>query len=48
MVDWPQIHISLDVGTSREIVGRGWQKIDGIRCQNTVEKQGVWDLNQAV
>ena len=26
MVDWRQIHISLEVGTSRKIVGRGWQK----------------------
>ena len=44
MADWPQIHISLDVGTSREIVGRGWRESDGIRRQNSVEKQGKWGI----
>ena len=42
MVDWRQIHILLDVGTNRKIVGRGRQKINGIRRQNSVEKRGIW------
>ena len=27
-----------------EVVGRGWQKIDAIRRQNSVKKQGIWDI----
>ena len=42
MIDKRQIYISLEVGTSTKIVRRGWQKLDGIRRQNSVEKQGIW------
>ena len=44
MVDWRQIHISLEVGTSTKIVGRGWQKNDRNRRQNSVEKQEIWGI----
>ena len=29
MVDWRQLHISLEVGMTGKIVGRRWHKIDG-------------------
>ena len=42
-----QINISLKVGTSRKIVGIGWQEIDEIwkiRRQNSLETQGIWGI----
>ena len=42
MVDWRQIHLLVELGLSRKFLGRGLQKIDGIRLQHSVEKQGIW------
>ena len=42
MVDWQQIHISLEVGCSRKGRREGMAKADGMKRQNSVEKQGIW------
>ena len=41
MVDWQQTHISLEVGCSGKRRRERMAKADGIKRQNSVEKQGI-------
>ena len=44
MVDWRQIHISLEVGSSRKIVGHG-KKSTELDAKKVLKSRGFGELN---